>query len=253
MSEPFMGSTEECLRHFVQAHPEINEPKTKEFRVRNTISRLLDVSQATAYDWFCKFNMPNGERLLRLRYFLELNGYRLSDRHYASEVLRVFSNHLALQAISLADAASYIGLLPSAVLSIAMCRQGTSPQSEQKLVELVELNQEAAAEKLKAWQATIESFGFAQPPQEEIVAPVVQATEPVVKEVDKDVSKDVIEILARLIQAACPLAELILSDNFSAEDRCRLRELTGNGRTNKVFELSNSLNRLCGERARKEM
>jgi hypothetical protein len=65
-------------------------------------------------------------------------------------------------------------------------------------------------------------------------------------------NKQVIDALAHLILAARPLAERVESNDFSPEDRRRLRELTrvNRGRSNAVFELSTLLNRLCGERAR---
>jgi hypothetical protein len=61
--------------------------------------------------------------------------------------------------------------------------------------------------------------------------------------------QETISALAELLKQARPLAELVASEEYSPEDRKLLRELTRNGRSNEVFDLSNLLNRLCGERA----
>jgi hypothetical protein len=54
-------------------------------------------------------------------------------------------------------------------------------------------------------------------------------------------------ILAGMVKAALPLAELVLTDEFSADDRAELRKLCGG---DGVFRLSNRLSNLCGETAR---
>ena len=59
---------------------------------------------------------------------------------------------------------------------------------------------------------------------------------------------DDITIFAHLMQTALPLAKRLASDDYSAEDRKKLRELAGK---HTIFELNNELAKLCGERARK--
>ena len=53
--------------------------------------------------------------------------------------------------------------------------------------------------------------------------------------------------LAHMLTAALPIAKLIASNEFSIEERADLRERAG---AKTIFELSNMLNALCGERAR---
>lgn len=244
MTKPFTGTTEECLKHFVGAH-EINTMEEKEYKRRNAISHLLGINQATGYEWFSNFRMPKGENLLRLRYFLELNGYQLLERQGMPELIREFSEQIALGAMSLAEAAEYIGTTSDVILDVVMRRQGVSSQRETQVKELVELHQNKATERLREWQATMKSLGFAQPTTKTVAASLPQLSQLN--------DGQVIETLAHLVLATRPLAERVLSDDFSADDRRRLRELTANGRSNAVFDLSNLLNRLCGERARKEI
>jgi hypothetical protein len=62
--------------------------------------------------------------------------------------------------------------------------------------------------------------------------------------------KDEISEFAKLAKKMLPLAKKLASDEFTAEDRARLRELAG---TSTIFELKNELVKLCGERARAQL
>ena len=57
----------------------------------------------------------------------------------------------------------------------------------------------------------------------------------------------ILHSLAHMLIAALPIAKLIASNEFSTEERANLRELAG---AKTIFDLSNMLNALCGERAR---
>jgi hypothetical protein len=56
--------------------------------------------------------------------------------------------------------------------------------------------------------------------------------------------------LAMLLSAAMPMVRVLNSDACSPEDRSYLREIMGE---DGIFELSNILNALCSERARKDI
>ena len=56
--------------------------------------------------------------------------------------------------------------------------------------------------------------------------------------------KVLIAVLAKQLDAARPLIELVVSDVYTSDERVELRAFTD------VFSLSNALNRLCGETAR---
>ena len=58
----------------------------------------------------------------------------------------------------------------------------------------------------------------------------------------------ILKSLTGQISATLQLAKLVLSDDFTPEDRGSLRKMVSN---NGVFELANSLNALCSETARK--
>ena len=86
-------------------------------------------------------------------------------------------------------------------------------------------------------------------------APTVQAEEKEVSATPVSTSmttngsnhKVIIATLANLINAVRPLADLLLKDNFSGEEREELRRLTGG---DGVFKVGNLLGRLSSETAR---
>ena len=89
-----------------------------------------------------------------------------------------------------------------------------------------------------------------KPNDEEGAEPSVGDASPDTEQTPK---ADIVAELAKLIQAALPLAKLLASDAHS-EDRKRLRDLSGHGAVfdlaNAMTELRNALNDLCGETAR---
>jgi hypothetical protein len=72
---------------------------------------------------------------------------------------------------------------------------------------------------------------------------------PVIKVKKIKFSDLIVASVAHHAQAMLPLAEALLSDEFTPADRERVRELAG---AKTIFLLANALNGLCGERARNE-
>ena len=70
---------------------------------------------------------------------------------------------------------------------------------------------------------------------------------PTITSVTSLLSADPKLLLASLLGASAPLAKVLLSEATTAEERSKFRELVG---TEVLFELSNTLNALCSERAR---
>jgi hypothetical protein len=86
-------------------------------------------------------------------------------------------------------------------------------------------------------RSQVQSISIKSTPEE------IRAEQPLM---DRRNDDDVL-LLAELLREALPRASRIASDEFSSEDRARLRELSG---AQTVFELVNELTLLCGERAR---
>jgi hypothetical protein len=91
---------------------------------------------------------------------------------------------------------------------------------------------------------TQKSAGMAPPPgHSSLHHSAVRIEQPVDKE-------SLMKGFAHLVQGMLHQADFLLSDAFTSDDRDKVRQLTGG---DGIFLLSNRLNRLCGERARREI
>ncbi len=256
MVKVFTGTTQECLEHFSQGN-RFNTPEREACKLRNAVSEFFGINHQTGYGWFSQFRLPTGENLLRLRFFLSLLGYEVVERNVVPKILREFSDMVCLRTLSFEEAAYLIGgtAVPAVLLDVSFGRYGVSGEREEKITELVELYKKEATVKLEEWKTKIESFGLANFSAIKIVpAQTPESSKEDSKPVLARLNGEVVKTLAHLILAIKPWAELLLSEEFSPEQRQQLRELTAtNGRSNAVFEVSNALNRLCSERARKEI
>lgn len=245
MTKPFQGMTQECLRQFV-ADNRLDSKKPAAFAKRNAICDFFGLNHETGHSWFGNFALPVGERLLRLRFFLETLGYQPSENQGLPRPVKLLGEYIAIWSIRLKEEAAFlVGTAPDTLLSVLLGKEGVSERRLQVIADIVSTNQDAAEQFQKKWHEKISDLA--------LVRRAITAASPTDTETKPANVNAAIESLAHLILAAKPLAEALLSDQYSPEDRKRLRELTGNGRSNAVFDLSNLLNRLCGERARNEL
>lgn len=255
--KPIEGTTEECLKHFSRVHGQkLVENLCKS---RKAICALVfRVPDDTGYRWFTKGIIPVGMNLVKVQYFLEFLGYILSERKKMSSVQRRIANQVALMVISPTDIAEYTSVSCNSVLRWCTGKRNPSEQAEVKLNELIELHEGGATEKLQLWQRTLQELGFGAavttPTPQQVLAKEDQVSTPPSKpETNSSERGQVIDTLAHLILAMRPLAEQVLSEAFSPEEREHLRQKTQIVRVNGLFDLSNLLSRLCSERARREM
>ncbi len=243
-----VGSVEDCLVNFSSVN-HFNTPERKAIKLRNEVSKLLGISPKTGHTWFGQLYLPKGEGLVRLLFFLRLCGYEIPEQKDMPQFIRELSDQIAIEAVSVNDVASYIGTSKDVVVDILMLRYGTSAKRKEQIEQLVAAHRPEEQRKLTEWKAKIASLGLAgQAKPEKVVAQV-----PEVSTIGLD-NEQAVKMLAQLILAIKPLTELVLSEECSAKNRQQLRELTAtNGHSNAVFEVANALNRLCGERARKEI
>lgn len=248
MTKPIKGKTEECLKHFSETRQEqLNKDRCG---VRNRICALISIGESAGYRWFSKQILPSGVNLLKLQYFLELVGYSVIERDALPKLQRELANQLALLVMSTKDAAEYMGVTDDTILRWCTGRVAQLDQRESFLADLLGLRAKEHEERKQLWLETIHELHLASV---QASMPMIQTTSVPKHETNGSVHGQMIETLAHLILAAKPLAEQILSDAYTPEEREQLRQKTQVVRSNGVFDLSNLLNRLCSERARKEL
>jgi hypothetical protein len=266
MTKPvFSGTVEECVKHFSQRM--MADPQRLFWTKRNAIAAILGIKATTAKDWFTEFALPKGENAVRLRCFLELAGYQVAGQPTHRQLAEL-AKMIGVRELSLHEASHHLSVKPDQVLEYLLRKGGIAPGRQAKLEELLETHRAGTLERTEKLIVEMQKFGLSakvvrgsgQPVAEKPTVAVetvrlVEASNGSTKSHQIEISLPPAEVLllAQLINAAVPLAERLASGEFSAKDRQALRQLTQTGHTNNVFELSNSLNRCCSERARAQL
>jgi hypothetical protein len=252
----FQGTFLECVRNF-------RELTSGLFGVSGgVVSQKLKAFLGTKNPfrfWFVEENLPRGENLLKLELFLDCLGYDISEE--ISGRNRWGDRKRLVEIIATGVASSgQIGEVIEGATSDNILRwaRGEIVPTGERLLALEgriisHFLPRANMEMANNW------FPFA----EEILSLLQIRDEVVTAENREDslpavgdqaalvrMKEAVITSLAQNIKTSIPLARVLLGDDFSAEDRKKLRDLTADGSSHGVFELSNLLNGLCGEKAR---
>lgn len=214
----------------------------------------MDISESAGFCWFNKETIPMGVNFLKLQCFLEMIGYSIPENKNASTIQHELARQLAFCVVSVKDAAEYTKVNTGTVLR--WCSGSSAPSGGTKtlLEELIELHRNAADEKQKEWQNILKSLNLfnnqartEEKAQENLQSQVSSKNETTLTHTQ------IIETLACLVLCAKPLAEQILSERFTPEERELLRKKTQIGRSSGIFDVSNLFSRLCSEQARKDM
>ena len=240
------GTTEECLVYFLNR-------KTSEKDRQDFVSFIgISDKSDTLYRWSSGKRLPWGENLLRVRTYLTLHGYNVTEVEVLDHVVRDAGFIIAFNLATLDDFMNNINLpghrAKDQAFGILFGRRGLSHKRREDISAFVALWQEQLDRKMgRAIGSAPRELRFGSPTP--IKHAPVPAMPPAVPEMPKS-KNELIKGLAYLILGMLPLTEYLLSDAFTAEDREKLRQMAnGDG----VFLLSNRLNRLCGERARREL
>lgn len=233
---PLTGTTAECLAHFA-AHG--NRKLLRSF--------IPAVDIRTIERWLSGAAKPVGENLIRVRIFLDAIGYRVSELEKLDPPVLDACKIVAFDIASVDDIVGELGY-PSAIGARSQTFRvliGHARVLNNRLTRLKSFT-ESASDLVQEQEKSF-SKRFSVPKKE----PALPAQKPrAPSPMGENRNDAVIAALAAMTRAMLPLAELALSDEFSAEERQKIRDLSGG---DGVFRLSNKLNRLCGERARNEL
>jgi len=229
MEKLFVGTTEDCLKHYRE---KIGKKKEAVSSAYDEIGKLVSVNRDTISAWFCGKNKPISINLLIIRHFLSDKGYGVKElRDLPLEVFNL-SWLIAHKKLSMEEAEKSLGLTKEQIMRYVLAYQGISDERKEKIKKLIE------------------------PFANQIPSAKISQGELLAKAPDKSVGtttdkskESVITLLAQLIKSALPLADYVESDECSPEDRRLLRKQSGG---DGIFRLLNVLYNLCGESVRKE-
>lgn len=220
----FEGSLDECFRHFIVNHPHRDD--------RLAFGKLVGAKDIAVRRWWGSHHFPTGLRQLRVRYVLEWYGYMVLDRLVGNAIASQFAKSVAYGILTQKDAMGLLDIQAGQLRRVLTGRTGTSVAATDMMRTYVEESTQVLAD----FEARI--FG------ERPTRPTVM-----IKQAAAGLTKpDTLATGAHLIKALLPVVQIILSDDFSPEDREELRIMAGKY---SVFNLKNALVRLCGERARR--
>ena len=266
-TKPITGTTEECVKRFAASAGFSEQGRfisRETTHLRDKICDLFGVGKTIGYNWFSAGAvLPIGANLMKLQLFLEIVGYTITERKRLTPLQRSLADGVALGAFLTDEAIQFLGMKNNKPF-FCWCRGANEPVASQmpRVEEWVSRHEAAIRDKRQQWQSFVDglNFGLKKADETPVQASVVQVPKtqmpslvlpPAAPHNNGSMHRSqTIEALYHLISAALPLAEHVLSDEFSPKEREFLRQKTQDGRTNRLFNLSNCLSRLCSERAR---
>ena len=211
-----------------------------DFEERKRISRFVGAHTGTVLDWMKGNFLPKGPKLIALRYYLERKGYLVKELADLPRSVRDLGRLIAHGLMSLETAAKAIGLTTGSLMRM-LHGERTITEERSALIEGV-VRQHDQPKHLVGLYDDEEAAEAPQPPSARaLTAMPTNATL-------NGNKKIILTSLARGIESVIELSELVLSREFSEDDRQQLRNMTGGGRG--VFDLSNNMAALCSSTAR---
>ena len=229
----FRGTMRECLAHYAATLPAANGKGKRE--VFRPLAEFTNSSVLTAYRWAKGGQSLVGLRLIKTCYFLERLGYIVIELENLPPMVRGVGRLIAHNLFTVEEACRELSFSrPDHFVRLLRGDRKSSPKRMTKIQEIVKAYQPLLDEKGKDFSELYalttspigpeDSDSFPAPLQPEHAA--------------------VLQVLAKSLEIVLPLAELVLTEVYTPDERRELRKHVN------MFRVSNALNRLCGEMAR---
>ncbi len=238
------GNTEACFQHFAKA---IEGPDF--YKKRGVLASFANVTEQTVSRWIGNNYMPAGEPLLRLRFYLDFVGYDVEEVRNLQPEIRDAARILAFRLVSIdevCDLVGYGGDSRSAIDTLLAVFRGVrnpSPEKLKQFASLAELYKEELDRKQRETEKVVNGvhtghhFG---------VTAAAQLPTTLKQRTTVESHLAIMDAFTASMRAILPLAEYVLSNSFTAEERDRIRSSSGQ----QVSRLSLLLTQLSGEAAR---
>lgn len=234
----FSGTLEQCLEMI----PGID----RDFSIRKTLARLVGMSNESVYRWFRQDGnsyRPAGLARIQVGYFCETIGFEVKEVTELGGDAYHLGKLLAFSVIKLDDIATKLNANRSQVLAFLRGDHGFS-EARKKVANQVANDVSLLAECQRQKGELEKSLNLLPCPQKpEVKTPSLVGQTPI------QFNDACIEALGHGLRGLLPLLEIVISDDFSPEERTRVREIAG---SKTVLQFSNGLVQLAGERARKD-
>jgi hypothetical protein len=216
----FSGSVRECLLHYGNNLPGKDGKRSQ--KARQPMAEFVHVGHYLIFRWLNNEHMPIGENLLRVMVWLYTQNYKVAEW----EKLPKLAQQLIL-------------ILAHDVRNLDQIQEGLGYKSRDSLMAVLRGANMAPA-KIRAAQGLIARFPIKEEANKADIVELKQST----GLVDHGV---IIDSLSHQIDAMLPLAKLVISEEFSVEERRQLRQQVSN---DGLHTLAQVLNGLCSARSR---
>lgn len=241
MLKPIEGSFDQCLGHY-------RKHSNDESFVN--LGKTVRVKGQTPRRWFTAAIRPVGEYKIRVGQALIDMGYAIREHKVMPPVLQEAYALVAYGLVDINEVATAFGISSTSardmMLSLLLGKGGTSEQrlalGEQFVAPLRSLLAEARPNRVPAVE-TSQAKPLAPVTSDGRSAALSAAPPPELMR-DHDA---VAAALAAMLMSSYPLLQFVNSDNFTPEERRKLRERLG---FFGAMNISTELNRLCSEKAR---
>ena len=211
------------------------------------LSKAIGVTPGTLGEWLTTSRPANGERLIRMWHYFAAIGIDSPEVQELPAINRYAGELLAMNILTMDDLGEVFGVRNAQ--TVLQILRGTPPM--RPLMSYRDLK-DIHDTKLEAQKARLPSLGdeegaeelLNQPPISPSVSPSAMLKE--VRSGDRDYTLKPAVALSSVL----PLCRHLNSDSCTSQDRSRFRDLIG---SEALFELSNTLGSLCGERARNNL
>lgn len=235
----FEGNTQDCLKHYLSQLPWSDKGCAE---ARKPMADFLGVRSDSIRRWLVTDIQPIGLVLVKLRYFLEEKGYRITELETLKKPVRMLGKLIATQQITWEEAVERIQF--SNASELLQVLHGNRGLSSERMVIVARICADYSEDE--------ETHHAAAPPWKNQMAPTETPNKKGVR-----IEEDVIHLLDAL-NGLCavlePRLEYMLSEGFTPEQRQLFRERAGRVRVfdlaNRFFGLNKQLNALCSEKAR---
>lgn len=236
------GSTADCLRHYLKQLPWGKSAKLS--RAEKPMIEFIGITSGTIRRWFLEQVAPGGMPLLKLRYFLESNGYQVTDLDSLEKPVRRLGEIISHGIVDFREMVEQIGYKQDTeLLQVLHGRRGLSNERRAKIEEI------CSKHPLEKASVTLRAVASVEHP----IPPLSTDHEKNVISVEDDVFNLLIS-LNGLSSLLTPRLEHMLSNGFTSAQRQAFRDRAGQGLvfklSNRFYALNKLLNALCSEKAR---
>lgn len=240
-NDKIRGNSVKCLKHYYATLP---TAKGEVKEARTPFVTFTGMSHSGAIKALKNAKEPFGENGIKARYFLYHHGYAVTELESLRSEIFELGNLLALGFFTVNDLVQRFERHRDSVLAVLLARHGTSKSFLKSAADLVKKVKHENQEEINSRMKEINSARLNGRLRVPIRGTPIQST---AGKSNEELCAKSVDSLGHMIEAMIPLAEYVLSDQCDPEDRQRLRQ----GKPGSVFELSNLLNGLCSETARK--